>query len=170
MSRGGADSYQQLVCPEVLPVPGQVPDLYIPSPLSMDTTGPCCRGPHTAHTPSLPCPPVPSVREGEHGNKPSPTLHVEVCQHSTSSMRGAKLKELVRDMLLERGTAFSDLILLEFDDPMLKEHVLSISITDTPSELKVGLLFKVVLLLWTLSATFLNSHYFLSCWTCGCVH
>lgn len=92
---------------------------------------------HSAH---LPCPPKPSVREAEaeHSSKLTPTLHVEVCQHSSSSMRGAKLKELVRDKLLERGTAFSDLVLLEFDDPILKEHVLSISITDTPSELKVS--------------------------------
>ncbi len=66
-----------------------------------------------------------------------PMLHVEVCQRPHSAMAGTKLKELVVELLMERGTAFSELHIYEFENPILKEHVLSVSITDTPSHLKV---------------------------------
>ena len=128
-------SYEQLACTEVLPPPAHVLN-FLTNPSSMDTT---C-GPAVTPGPS-PC--LVSSTAAEEAcqscqhHKTQPTLHVEVCQHGNSSMRQAKLKELVMDMLLERGTAFSELVLMEFDEPTLKDHVLSISITDTPSELKV---------------------------------
>lgn len=129
MSASDIQDYQRLTCSEVLPGPG----LNLLTPLSMDT------GPIHGHTPTgVPCLPkeAGNCQQCQH-IQTKPTLHVEVCQHAGSSMRMSKLKDLVMDMLLERGTAFSELVLLEFDDPALKEHIQSISITDTPSELKV---------------------------------
>ncbi len=66
------------------------------------------------------------------------TLHVEVCQRPDSTLRGTRLKEMVLSMLRQRGTAFGEVLLLEFEDPVIKEHVHSVSITDIPQELKVG--------------------------------
>lgn len=139
-------SYQHLTCSEVLPGPGQLVDfLPQPTPLSMDISASCPICPHTYS--SLPSLVVESGAKGELEGVPyqqqacsksKPTLHVEVCQHAHSSMRMSKLKCLVRDMLMERGTAFHELVMHEFDDPIFKEHLVSVSITDTPNELKVG--------------------------------
>ena len=95
-----------------------------PSHSSMDTS--CLPHQHAARESSL-------ARLG----CSQPTLHVEVCQRPHSAMAGTKLKELVVELLLERGTVFSELLIVEFEHPILKEHLLSVSITDTPAHLKV---------------------------------
>ena len=65
------------------------------------------------------------------------TLHVEVCQRPDSTLRCTRLKELVLSMLRQRGTAFGELLLQDFEDPVVNEHVQSVAITDVPQELKV---------------------------------
>ena len=131
---------RELSCPEVVAGPGQLLDMQSALPgmaghllelgsalpalgSSMETAE--CGG----TSPSLPTP-----SGGDHRR---PVLHVEVCQRAHSSMGDTKLKDLVLELLAEKGTAFSQLIMEEFEDPVLKEHVLSVSITDTPSDLKV---------------------------------
>lgn len=90
---------------------------------------------------SGPSPTLPSQAEArqqvDQSSQHKPVLHVEVCQHAHSSMRGSKLRDMVLELLAEKGTAFSQLIITEFDDPILKEHLVSVAITDTPAELTV---------------------------------
>lgn len=110
----------------VLSDPQQLLDLQSALPMySMEASGP---------SPSLPSQAEARV---DHSSQCKPVLHVEVCQHAHSSMRGSKLKDMVLKLLAERGTAFSQLIIAEFDDPILKEHLVSVAITDTPAELTV---------------------------------
>lgn len=56
-------------------------------------------------------------------------------------MSSSILKTHVRELLLQKGAVFGDFIMTEFSDPILQEHILSVSITDTPPELQVHLPF-----------------------------
>ena len=62
---------------------------------------------------------------------------MEVCQLAESTVCCSMLKELVLSMLRQRGTAFGELFLQEFEDPVMKEHIQSVSISDVPCQLKV---------------------------------
>lgn len=133
---------QNLKCSEVLSRSVNFLNLPPPQPehipLSMDTSGS-----QTSSLVSLAIAgsgPMAGARtEGEiqPRGRNKPTLHVEVCQHTHSSMCLSKLKGLVSELLMERGTAFSELYMQDFEDQILKEHVKSITITDTPNDLKV---------------------------------
>lgn len=152
-SNGHNSSFQDLTCSEVLPGPGEIVDLLPQSSLlptnsatmTMDSIL-TSMGPHL-------CPSsTPSLSPGPHDGtlaRPGlctaggmqgqfrPTLHVEVCQRAESTLPCSRLKELVLSMLRQRGTAFGELFLLEFDDPVMKEHIQSVSISDIPYQLKV---------------------------------
>jgi len=88
-------------------------------------------------SPSCPSTSDPLSSEGVGGSPSLCTLHVEVCQRPDSTLRCTRLKELVLSMLRQRGTAFGELLLQDFEDPVVKEHVQSVAITDVPQELKV---------------------------------
>ncbi len=155
------DYHHDLTCSEVLPGPGQMLD--IPGSTSSGQSGPPLR--HTAASFSMDSiltsyplpshvtsssqalsttgPPYPHHHHHHpHPTTPippptKPTLHVEVCQATSSNMRSSRLKELVLAMLREKGTVFGELFIQEFDDPVLSEHIQSIAIADTPSQIKV---------------------------------
>ena len=142
----GIEMAGELGCSEVPSGPGQLLDMQsalpgmsghlldlgsalpVVPPSSMETA-------ECGSTPTLPTPSGEATAGAQEFSKP--VLHVEVCQRAHSSMGDTKLKEMVLELLAEKGTAFSQLIMEEFEDPVLKEHVLSVSITDTPRELKV---------------------------------
>ena len=137
-------SYQDLACPEVQAGAGHLTECLPQSALlptasatmSIDSILPSSSLHLSPHPPDIGT----DVYGG--GGSPGqyrPTLHVEVCQRPDSTLRCTKLKELVLSMLRQRGTAFGELFLQEFEDPVMKEHVQSVSITDTPHELKVSL-------------------------------
>lgn len=137
---------RDLTCSEVLTGPGQLLDMQSALPgisghlldLGSALTG-MTSSMETAECGKSPALPMPNGGEGAslHHHTSKTVLHVEVCQRAHSSMGDTRLKELVLELLAEKGTAFSQLIMDEFEDPVLQEHVLSVSITDTPSELKV---------------------------------
>ena len=54
-----------------------------------------------------------------------------------STLRAKVLKEHAKALLKKKGTTFGDFILTEFEDPVLREHVISISVTDIPKEVQV---------------------------------
>lgn len=47
------------------------------------------------------------------------------------------LREQAKALLCKKGTAFGDFILTEFEDPVLREHVVSLSVSDVPIEVQV---------------------------------
>lgn len=61
---------------------------------------------------------------------------IEAC-HSSSTMRAAMLTERVKILLRKQGTTFGDFIITEFEDPILKEHTVSVSVSDIPNNLQV---------------------------------
>lgn len=133
---------RDLTCSEVLADPGQLLDMQSALPgmsrhlLDLGSALPgVTSSMEAAECGNSPALPMPSGGGPDAVSKP--VLHVEVCQRAHSSMGDTRLKELVLELLAEKGTAFSQLIMEEFEDPVLQEHVLSVSITDTPSELKV---------------------------------
>ena len=65
-------------------------------------------------------------------------IHVEVCQHPNSTMRASLVREYATARLKLQRTAFSGgFVLTDFEDSVLQEHVLSISVSDTPKGLMV---------------------------------
>ena len=60
----------------------------------------------------------------------------ETC-HSSSTLRAAMLTERVKILLRKQGTTFGDFIITEFEDPILKEHTVSVSVSDIPNNLQV---------------------------------
>ena len=62
------------------------------------------------------------------------SLHIEVCQAPCSTLRMSQIRDIVRDYLKELGSVIGELEETEFDDPVLKEHVLSILMTDVPND------------------------------------
>lgn len=52
-------------------------------------------------------------------------------------MRAAMLTERVKILLRKQGTTFGDFIITEFEDPILKEHAVSVSVSDIPNNLQV---------------------------------
>lgn len=132
--------YHEFMCSEMVPDSarkmsgqpfslGASPFPPLGMPFSMDP-GPPCRvaPPPSGHHHTMPPLPPPPAR---------PTLHVEVCQKQQSNMRASRLKEMVVELLREKRTTFGELVMTEFEDSVLKEHLQSVSITDTPNELKV---------------------------------
>ena len=71
-------------------------------------------------------------------HEPPPALHVEVLQHSCSSLSASVVREYAVAQLKMQPTAFGEFTLTEFDDPVLKEHVVSISVCDIPSSIQVS--------------------------------
>lgn len=71
--------------------------------------------------------------------EPPPSLHVEVLQHSCSSLSASVVREYAVAQLKMQPTAFGEFTLSEFDDPVLKEHVVSIAVCDVPSSIQVNL-------------------------------
>ena len=86
----------------------------------------------------------------------SACLHADVCQNQCryftvfinlltqlsvySTLRQAILKEHVKAMLMKnirQGLAFGDFVLTEFSDPILQEHVVSVTVSDMPKDLQV---------------------------------
>lgn len=47
------------------------------------------------------------------------------------------LTERVKILLRKQGTTFGDFIITEFEDPILKEHAVSVSVSDIPNNLQV---------------------------------
>ena len=47
------------------------------------------------------------------------------------------LTERVKILLRKQGTIFGDFIITEFEDPILKEHTVSVSVSDIPNNLQV---------------------------------
>ena len=54
-----------------------------------------------------------------------------------STIRASVLREHAKALLRKKGTAFGDFILTEFKDPILREHVVSLSVSDVPMDLQV---------------------------------
>lgn len=52
-------------------------------------------------------------------------------------MRAAMLTERVKILLRKQGTTFGDFIITDFEDPILKEHTVSVSVSDIPNNLQV---------------------------------
>ena len=145
---------RDLSCSEVLAGPGQLLDLQPALPSSMETST-------SAHSRTSPTSTGAAVsvaaaaeessqlkgqggQEGATGggggrsdSSRKPVLHVEVCQHAQSSMGDSRVRELVVELLARKGTAFGQLIMDEFEDSVLQQHIVSISITDAPTQLKV---------------------------------
>lgn len=72
-------------------------------------------------------------------------IHVEVCQHPNSTMRASLVREYATARLKMQRTAFcGGFTLTEFEDAVLQEHVLSISVSDTPKGLMVRINFFFV--------------------------
>ena len=71
--------------------------------------------------------------------EPPPSLHIEVLQHSCSSLSASVVHEYAVAQLKMQPTAFGEFTLSEFDDPVLKEHVVSIAVCDIPSSIQVSL-------------------------------
>lgn len=65
------------------------------------------------------------------------TLHVEVLQRSFSSLSESVVREYAMGQLSQHPTAFGEFVMTEFDDPVLKEHVVSISVRDIPTSVRV---------------------------------
>ena len=76
-----------------------------------------------------------------------PSVHVEVLQHSCSSLSAAVVREYAVAQLKMQPTAFGEFTLSEFEDPVLKEHVVSISVCDIPSSIQVYKRVFVIILL-----------------------
>ena len=70
--------------------------------------------------------------------QPPHSLHVEVLQHSCSSLSASVVREYAIAQLKTQPTAFGEFTLTEFDDPVLKEHVVSIAVCDIPSSIQVS--------------------------------
>ena len=66
-----------------------------------------------------------------------PSLHVEVLQHSCSSLSASVVREYALTQLKMQPTTFGEFTLSDFDDPVLKEHVVSIAVCDIPSSIQV---------------------------------
>ena len=66
------------------------------------------------------------------------SLHVEVLQHSCSSLSASVVRDYAVEQLKRQPTAFGEFTLSEFDDPVLKEHVVSISVCDVPCSVQVS--------------------------------
>ena len=47
------------------------------------------------------------------------------------------LTERVKILLRKQGTTFGDFIITDFEDPILKEHTVSVSVSDIPNNLQV---------------------------------
>ncbi len=61
------------------------------------------------------------------------SVHVEICQAPMSTLRASQMHELVRGYLMRAG-ALRDSVDTEFSDTVLSEHVISITITDVPTD------------------------------------
>lgn len=68
----------------------------------------------------------------------APSLHVEVLQHSCSSLSISVIREYAVAQLKMQPTAFGEFTLSDFDDPVLKENVISISVCDIPTSIQVS--------------------------------
>lgn len=142
-------SYQDLSCPEEVSIsPGYLPSCLpqsailptVSATLAMESGLTSHVTPCSSPSSNLSPQPPDSDSYGRGGSPGHyrPTLHVEVCQKGDSTLRCTKLKELVLSMLRQRGTAFGELFLKDFEDPVMREHVHSVSITDVPHEVKVS--------------------------------
>ncbi len=60
------------------------------------------------------------------------SVHVEICQAPMSTLRASQMRELVRGYLMRVGLRES--VVTEFSDTALSEHVISITITDVPTD------------------------------------
>ena len=139
--------YRDLTCSEVLPSPEEMLDLHPQSSFMPTSSATMALDPFMASMPlsmgALHSSPTAAsyggdfARCGSNTEQCKFTLHVEVCQRADSTLRCSKLKELVLSMLRQKGTAFGELFLQEFEDPLMKEHVRSVSVTDVPYQLKV---------------------------------
>ncbi len=54
-----------------------------------------------------------------------------------STLHPAVVRDHTKALLRKQGTIFGDFIVTEFDDPLLQEHVISVSVSDIPRELAV---------------------------------
>lgn len=61
-----------------------------------------------------------------------------VCVCVCSTLRASVVREHTKSVLRKQGTASGDFIITEFEDPILKEHVISISVSDIPRDLQVS--------------------------------
>lgn len=57
--------------------------------------------------------------------------------YTFSTLRAVVLTEHVKALLRKQGTVFGDFIVTEFEDPILKEHAVSVSVSDIPKNLQV---------------------------------
>ena len=112
----------------------------VPEPRMLDSVA----LPHVPPDPLTQCgvPPVVSGSTMAHHlyhqtQEPPPSLHVEVLQHSCSSLSASVVREYAVAQLKMQPTAFGEFTLSEFDDPVLKEHVVSIAVCDIPSSIQV---------------------------------
>ena len=97
----------------------------------------CCE---TFSSPHMLVPdPQPTSVSGSIPPEQSPAIHVEVLQQSCSSLSASVVREYAVAQLKYHPTAFGEFTLTEFDDPVLKEHVVSISVCDVPTAIQVML-------------------------------
>ena len=61
------------------------------------------------------------------------------CSTLFSTLRAVVLTEHVKALLRKQGTVFGDFIVTEFEDPILKDHAVSVSVSDIPKNLPVRL-------------------------------
>ena len=52
-------------------------------------------------------------------------------------MPSSVIRSHVEELLLLKGAVFGEFVVTEFSDPILQEHVLSVSVNDIPPELQV---------------------------------
>ena len=62
------------------------------------------------------------------------SVHIEVCQAPCSTLRVSQVKVIVRAYLKGLGSLLGEMEETEFDDPVLKEHIASVLITDVPND------------------------------------
>ncbi|XP_019849117.1 PREDICTED: pachytene checkpoint protein 2 homolog isoform X2 [Amphimedon queenslandica] len=65
------------------------------------------------------------------------TVHVEVCQNIESTLPYSLVREQVRDLLLLKGVVFGEFVATEFSNPLLQEHILSVTVTDISHEIQI---------------------------------
>ena len=61
-------------------------------------------------------------------------IHVEVCQAPCSTLRRSQVREMVKARLQSQPRVLREMVETEFEDQELKEHVVSIAVTDVPSD------------------------------------
>ena len=71
-------------------------------------------------------------------------FHAHTCTHtckaglfSFSTLPYSLVREQVRDLLLLKGVVFGEFIATEFSNPLLQEHILSVTVTDISHDIQV---------------------------------